>query len=110
MLLDIIINKESLSVDIENPYQLDIEGIRAQIDAFASDQKADLNGLDIEGLLPNMVRGIAGCESGCPANAQSLVRNGHKNFILEYVEGGILVAEADLGSGGKVMLKIFPEF
>jgi hypothetical protein len=69
-----------------------------------------LNVFDIKGLLPKMVRGIAGCEDGCPANALELVSSGFKNFDLAYIEGGILTAKAELENGKTLNLKMFPDF
>jgi hypothetical protein len=69
-----------------------------------------LNVFDIKGLLPKMVRGIAGCEGGCPANALELVSSGFKNFDLAYIEGGILTAKAELENGKTLNLKMFPDF
>ncbi len=110
MELDVSIGKDSLSLDIENPYRLDIDGIMEKIVAFVEGKGAKLNGLDVEGLLPRMVKGIAGCEDGCPADAKTLVTKGHGTFAIEYIEGGILSARAPLSSDETLDLKMFPEF
>jgi hypothetical protein len=110
MILDVNIGTGSLSIDIPNPYQLDLDGICGRILEFAASHDAGIEELDIPGLIPRLVRGIAGCEGGCPANAKSLVRSGFKSFELEYVEGGILVARAPLNGGARISLKMFPEF
>lgn len=110
MELDIKIENDSLSIPIKNPFQLDIEGIVDKIENFLSSKGTSLEGLDIKGLLPKMVRGIAGCEGGCPANAKELVERGFKNFKLCYIEGGILSAKALTGDGKELILKMFPEF
>jgi hypothetical protein len=57
-----------------------------------------------------MIRGIAGCERGCPANAQDLVSSGHKGFDMQYVEGGILTARIVTADGSVLSLKLFPDF
>lgn len=110
MELDVTLDKDSLSIPIDNPFRLDIEGIMAKIEGFLASKGKSLNGLDIKGLLPRMVRGIAGCESGCPANALEFVNSGFKNFDLQYVEGGILTAKAVLDDGRTLHLKMFPDF
>jgi hypothetical protein len=110
MVLDVNIGTGSVSIDIPNPYQLDLEGMLGRIRELATSHDAEIEQLDIPELIPRLVRGIAGCEGGCPANAKSLVRSGFKSFELEYVEGGILVANAPLNGGARISLKMFPEF
>ena len=110
MLLDVAIGKESLSLDIGDPYRLDLDALLAQVESFASARRASLDGIDLRGLIPKMVRGIAGCEGGCPANARSLVERGFRNFRLRYIEGGILAAQVETRNGETLSLKMFPEF
>ncbi|MBF0329541.1 MAG: hypothetical protein HQL10_10330 [Nitrospirae bacterium] len=110
MVLDAIIEKESLSIEITDPFKADIEAITKKIENFAASKKTDVAGCDIRGLIPKMIRGIAGCESGCPANAKSLVENGFANFELKYIEGGILAAKASIEGGKTLQLKMFPDF
>jgi hypothetical protein len=110
MELDISLDSDSLSINIDNPFHMDIDSLMRQIGSFLSVTGEELNGLDVRGLLPRMVRGIAGCEKGCPADAKSLVAAGFDNFELAYVEGGILTART-VTAGGKVLsVKMFPEF
>jgi hypothetical protein len=110
MELDVRINGEGISINIENPFHLDLDNIISRIDQLFTARGAKANGLDIRGLLPRMVKGIAGCEAGCPANAKSLVEQGHGNFVLQYVEGGILTATANTAGGEKLTFKLFPDF
>lgn len=110
MELDVRVGDKSLSIPINNPFHLDIESLAGQIDTFLSSQGAGPAGLDIRGLLPKMVKGIAGCESGCPANAKSFVSRGFAKFELAYIEGGILQARAPLENGKSLSLKMFPDF
>lgn len=110
MILDAIIEKDSLSIEIDDPFKANVEAITKKIEKFASSKNADIAGCDICGLIPKMIRGIAGCESGCPANAKSLVENGFKNFELKYIEGGILAAKASIEGGRSLQLKMFPDF
>lgn len=110
MELDVSLDKDSLSINIDNPFRMDVDSLIEQIGTFLSARGEKLNGLDVRGLLPRMVRGIAGCEKGCPADAKSFVSQGFDNFELAYVEGGILTARA-VTAGGKVLsVKMFPEF
>ena len=110
MELDVRAAGKSLSIPIENPFHLDIEATAKQIESFLSSQGAPANGLDLRGLVPKLVKGIAGCEGGCPADAKSLVSRGFKNFKLAYVEGGILEANAVTENGTNVDIKMFPDF
>ncbi len=110
MELDVSDGSKSLSIPIENPFRLDVDATVRQIEAFLSSRGAAANGLDIRGLLPKMVKGIAGCEGGCPADAKSLVSRGFKNFKLAYIEGGILEARATTENGKNLAFKMFPDF
>ena len=65
MELDVSVSGESLSITIDNPFKLEMSAIMSSIREFMSGQNINLNGLDIEGLLPRMVKGIAGCEDSC---------------------------------------------
>jgi hypothetical protein len=77
---------------------------------FASSKGITLDNLDIKDLIPKMVRGIAGCEKGCPADAKGLVSRGVRGFELEYIEGGILSATAKTADGKVIYFKMFPDF
>jgi hypothetical protein len=110
MELDVKVNSKSLAIPIENPFRLDIDATVKQIESFLAAEGTKPQGLDFRGLLPKMIKGIAGCEGGCPADAQSFVSRGFTNFKLQYIEGGILHAEAATEDGKQVVLKMFPEF
>lgn len=109
MELEVSMNKKSISIPIENPFRLDIDAVIDRIDQFLQAEGKALNGLDVRGLLPLMVKGIAGCEAGCPADAQKVVSRGYRDFSLRYIEGGILTATASLADGF-FSLKLFPDF
>jgi hypothetical protein len=81
-----------------------------QMNDFASTKGASIESLDIRGLVPKMIKGIAGCERGCPADAKGLVARGVNAFALEYIEGGILSATATTADGTVIFLKMFPDF
>lgn len=110
MTLDVKIKTQSISIDIKNPFRADMDAIYSQIEELSAAAETGLDDIDIKSLVAKMIRGIAGCEDGCPANAKSLVSSGHEIFALEYVEGGILVANATLNSGAPITLKMFPDF
>lgn len=110
MEIDVSIDKESLSIDVENPYRVDVTQVTEEIHDFGSKFGADLVPLEIDRLIPRMIRGVAGCEGGCPSDAMSMVRSGFGNFKLEYVEGGILTAVQTLDNGKRVEVRIFPDF
>ncbi len=110
MELDVSVSGESLSITIDNPFKLEMDAIMGSIKDFMSGQNINLNGLDIEGLLPRMVKGIAGCEDGCPADAKGLVSQGFSDFEISYIEGGILSAKAKVEPDKMLELKMFPDF
>jgi hypothetical protein len=110
MELDVSVSGESLSITIDNPFKLEMSAIMSSIMEFMSGQNINLNGLDIEGLIPRMVKGIAGCEDGCPADAKSLVSQGFSDFEINYIEGGILSAKAKVETHKMLELKMFPNF
>jgi hypothetical protein len=110
MELDVKVAGKSLSITIPDPFRLDLEPLVSQLESFFIAQGAATTGLDFRGLLPKMVKGIAGCEGGCPANAQSFVSRGFTNFKLAYIEGGILQAQAITQDGKAVSIRMFPDF
>src|SRR5512143_2661890 len=62
MVLDVIVNDSSISIQIEDPFHPDLDAIMGQIERAASSYSIDINGLDIRGLIQKMIGGIAGCE------------------------------------------------
>ena len=108
--IGVSIGKESLNINIENPLRFNISPVIKSIIDFGMKVGVDLTGLKIETLIPRMVRGVAGCEGGCPADAKNLVREGFGNFRLSYIEGGILSADYNLEDGRSLSVRIFPEF
>jgi hypothetical protein len=110
MELDVRVGSKSLAIPIADPFRLDLESMVSQIESFCAAQDAVSNGLDFRALLPKMVKGIAGCEGGCPADAQRFVARGFTNFKLAYIEGGILQAQAKTENGKDLALRMFPDF
>src|SRR5512135_113801 len=110
MILDVVIDKDSMSIEIIDPFHVDLDGVVGKIDQFASSKGIAVAGLDVRGLIPAMIKGIAGCERGCPADAKGLVSKGFKDFELQYIEGGILSARRLAGDGRFFYLKMFPDF
>ncbi|GBE05125.1 MAG TPA: hypothetical protein ENG95_04270 [Nitrospirae bacterium] len=108
--IGVSIGKESLDVNILNPHKVDLDKVMKNIVEFGSRLEIDLTGLKIEKLIPKMIRGVAGCEGGCPADAKGLVRQGFGGFSLSYIEGGILSAVCTLDNGQPFSVNIFPEF
>lgn len=108
--IDIIIGDKSLNVSLENAFRFDAEKLMQKVNDFSRSLGTDISGLRIEKLIPRMIKGVAGCENGCPSDAKSFVREGFGNFSLSYVEGGILKAEQQLDNGKNLEIKIFPEF
>ena len=110
MELDVKIAGNSLSIPIPDPFRLDLESAVARIESFLAAQGTSAAGLDFRGLLPKLIKGIAGCEGGCPADAQRFVSRGFTNFTLAYIEGGILQAQAKTENGKDLSLRMFPDF
>ena len=110
MELDVKVSGKSLSIPIPDPFRLDLESLVARIESFLTSQGASTSGLDFRGLVPKLVKGIAGCEGGCPADAQHFVSRGFTNFKLAYIEGGILQAQAKSADGKDISLRMFPDF
>jgi hypothetical protein len=110
MELEVRLDRKSISIPIDQPFRLDLEGILDGIQRFLAGEGTALSGLDVRGLLPLMVKGIAGCEAGCPADAQRVVSRGYDKFALTYIEGGILTAHASMPGGRELHLKLFPDF
>lgn len=110
MEIDVSINSKSLSINIDNPYKVDISQIKDSILNFGKKFGIDLTPYEMDKLISRMIKGVAGCEGGCPADAKSLVREGFMNFNLSYIEGGILTANQTLKNGEPLQVKIFPDF
>ncbi|MBF0607327.1 MAG: hypothetical protein SFH39_08550 [Candidatus Magnetobacterium sp. LHC-1] len=110
MEIDISIDKESMALDVANPYDFDVVKARDKIVGFASGMGVDVGQLNIDHLLSRMIRGVAGCEHGCPADAKSLVRSGVGAFKLDYIDGGILSARCALKDNKHLEIKVFPGY
>ncbi len=108
--LDIRIGNESLPVDIENPFRFDMSAVMSDVIEFGNKNNVALESYKLDELIPRMIKGVAGCEAGCPSDAQNVVRQGFGNFKLEYVEGGILTAIQNLENSKELEIKIFPDF
>ncbi len=110
MIIDVILKEDSTTIEIPDPFHPDLDDVIGQVNRFASSKGTDTSGLDLRRLIPEMIRGIAGCEQGCPANAKGLVSKGFKGFELQYIEGGILLARTSMEDGSVFGLKMFPDF
>lgn len=110
MEISVSIGSDSISIAIENPFRIDLDSVVGRIESFCSSKGTALKGVDVRGLIPRMVKGVAGCERGCPADAKEFVHRGFKDFSLAYVEGGILAAKAVIGNNKELSIKMFPDF
>lgn len=108
--IDIRINGKSHAIHVENPHRFNVDEAMSGILQFGIDNGADLALCHLDELLPLMVRGVAGCEAGCPSDAMGVARRGFGKFTIEYVEGGILTAAQQLENGAPLEIKIFPDF
>lgn len=110
MILELVVDGDSVTIPIAEPFKPDFNDILSRIERLAVSKGADIGPLDMKGLILEMIRGIAGCENGCPADAKRLISRGYSGFDLQYIEGGILTARATTGDGRPVHLKMFPDF
>lgn len=110
MILEAKVQDAAITIPVENAFCADLAAIHGQIAQLAVSKGADIANLDVQGLLPAMIKGIAGCERGCPADAKSLIARGYKSFDLRYVEGGILTAQSKTSDGSMLSIKMFPDF
>jgi hypothetical protein len=110
VLLEIIIGSATLTIPIAEAFRPDVDDMITRIEQFAALQGADIAALDVRGLIPSMIKGIVGCERGCPADAKGLISRGYKGFDLQYIEGGILTGGAMTADGRPLYVKMFPDF
>ncbi len=110
MELQITIDGTSETIHIADAYRPDLAGISARIAQLAKSKDVSVASLDMSGLIQAMIRGISGCERGCPADAKSLITRGYSGFDLKYVEGGILTARSTNGTLKGLTVKMFPDF
>ncbi|HHN66177.1 MAG TPA: hypothetical protein ENK09_12530 [Nitrospirae bacterium] len=110
MEIELEISGNTFSRTTDNPFHLDIRSLIEEFKELIGGKGISIDGIDLEGLIPRMIKGVFGCEEGCPADAKRLVQEGYDGFRLEYIEGGILKAEYDTGSSGKLTVKVFPDF
>ncbi len=108
--IDVSISSELMSINVDNPHRFDMSQHTENILDFGKKVGVDLTPYEVEKLIPRMIRGVAGCEGGCPSDAQSLVREGFGVFSLSYIEGGILTASHKLENGNPLEVKVFPDF
>lgn len=108
--IDVNFQGRSLPIKVADPYRMDTRDVVHRITTFLDGETAADDGLALEQLLPQMVRGVAGCEGGCPADARWLVRRGFGDYQLNYIDGGILTAKRELTPDSFLEIKIFPEF
>ncbi len=109
MELTVTIDNDSLSIPFDNPFRTDLTTVEEKITDFILSKEVDPGEIDVRGLLPRLIRGVAGCERGCPANALDLVQRGFKNFELTYIDGGILTAKVKTGEK-TIHFRMFPDF
>ena len=108
--IDVHFMGRSLPIKVSDPHHMDTGQVVGDIVTFLNGDAGGTDTLHLEELLPRMVRGVAGCEGGCPSNAKGLVRAGFLDYHLDYVEGGILTAAREVAPGQRLEIKIFPEF
>jgi hypothetical protein len=108
--IDVHFMGRTLPIKLSDPHRMDTTAVVGEIEAFLNGDAGSPDAMHLAELLPRMVRGVAGCEGGCPSNAKSLVRVGFRDYHLDYVEGGILTAAREVAPGQRLEIKIFPEF
>jgi hypothetical protein len=110
VVFEVIIDGASITIPIAQPFRPDLDDIIARIERLAVAKEVDIAALDVRGLISEMIKGVVGCERGCPADAKGLISRGYKGFDLAYVEGGILTARSTNGNASLLHLKMFPDF
>ncbi len=110
MEIEFEIQGNTFSKSTENPFNLDTKRLVEEFKKYISERNIHMEDIDLEGLISRMIKGVFGCEEGCPADAKRLVAEGYDGFKLEYIEGGILKAEYDMGNSGILSVKVFPDF
>ena len=110
MEIEFEIQGNTYSKTTKNPFNLDIKQLVEEFKKYLSERNIYIENIDLEGLIPRMIKGVFGCEGGCPADAKRLVSEGYDGFKLEYIEGGILKAEYDMGNSVILSVKVFPDF
>ncbi len=108
--IDIQVGSESFSFEVDNPFNFDVDKAVKDVINASNEAGHDISTLGIEKLVARMIRGVAGCEGGCPADAKTLVHTGFGNFNIEYVDGGILSASDTLKDNTPLEVKVFPGF
>ncbi|PIQ05102.1 MAG: hypothetical protein COW73_06510, partial [Nitrospirae bacterium CG18_big_fil_WC_8_21_14_2_50_70_55] len=108
MEFDVHFQGRSLPLKVDDPFRLDSARFAERIHAFLAEAVQQVEELHLAELLPRMVRGVAGCEAGCPADAKHLVRLGFRDYQLAYIDGGILTARRDLALGEPLEIRLFP--
>jgi len=108
--IDVHFMGRTLPIKLSDPHRMDTPAVVGEIEAFLNGDAGNADAMHLAELLPRMVRGVAGCEGGCPSNAKGLVRAGFHDYHLDYVEGGILTATREVAPGQRLEIKIFPEF
>ena len=112
--IEISYGGDSLYLEVGNPHKMNTPKVAKQLAGFLQQNGVDegnIKELSLAELLPKMVRGVAGCEAGCPSNAYSLVRSGFQKYKLEYIDGGILTAKHGVSSSADMItIKVFPDF
>lgn len=110
MEIEFEIHGNTYSKTTENPFNLDTKQLVEEFKKYLSERSIYIKDVDLEGLIPRMIKGVFGCEEGCPADAKRLVAEGYDGFKLEYIEGGILKAEYDMGDSVTLSVKVFPDY
>jgi len=108
--IDISVNGDSFSINVENPHRFNVLDRMEDIVDFGNKVGINLSPYALDTLIPLMIRGVAGCEAGCPSDAMGVARRGFGDFKIDYIEGGILTATQKLENGNLLDVKIFPDF
>lgn len=110
MLLDVTIGGNTLSLQIDDPFRVDLDAFVSSIEDFAAPKGLNLSKPEVRNIISKMIKGIAGCERGCPADAKGFASEGFQGFKLEYIEGGILSAMTEGEKDKCLHLRMFPDF
>ena len=91
MEISIGVGSDSISIVVENPFHIDLDSVVGQIEAFCSLKGAALNGVDVRGLIPKMIRVLQGAREDALLMQRSLSTEALRSLALPMLREGFLL-------------------